>query len=1145
VRNPGFQISDFGLQSAIRIPQSAIALLLVLASSSLALDSGPWIDLPVGTTRLADLGLYAVTYQLYGKEPVSMPWGWSGHFTDDVGIAYYDAGVVNGRRARVLHCPWRAGTGSVTLTYMLGLPNEKPVTLRFAIAMRADVVGQSDGVTFSAFVSDGQKQTELMREHYAKADWKEFRFDLSPFAGKKIAIGFQTEPGPEHDASFDFSMFGDPTVTVVRDEDPRPQLLSQIVESPAYKATAAHNLTKLANDPINGVVPSTNDPHETEVARQDGGYTLAYRGDDCRFEYACPLRDGSPSGIEVRGFGETPFAPCQGGGIQFAPDKANPHLLRSPERAELVSDKLEKGVVTAVWRYRLGDLTADVTWTFRLVGKALAITADSDSPHVARLSLGQPLNRGFRQGIFIPYLGATAWFLRPQNAFVMSYLDWTKSMASRTQGNEAIYLPRLDGARNKLHEEGYVAVSPELGEVLPNIPHPPSPYLKLLAPKIMLDLWGGSYDRGAELLRTLKSYGVDHAAVIWHCWQRYGYDVKLPDHLPANPALGGDEAMKRLAAAARDAGYPFSLHENYIDFYPDAPSYDPRDVVLNEKGEPSKAWYNSGTKVQSFALKASRMLHYAAQNSPEIHKRFGTTAAYLDVHTCVPPWHQVDYDPKTDFAAAHHAKVLVHKQLFQYERDTHGGPLFGEGHNHFYWAGLVDGVEAQVDGGEDRPLLLDFDLLKLHPQMANHGMGYYERWLRTGYATKWGVEAPTPAQLDNYRATEIAYGHAGFVGSRVAYVPHLVWREHNLVSPVQALYGAAKATEILYEVGGKLVTASAAAPVGTLDRVRVAYDSGLVVHVNLREADWQVGGHVLPQFGFLAEAPNLLAYTARRDGLIADYAEDAETLFADARTNVYRPWEEGLVAIEPRLKSLKDLGDGSFEISYEWAADGELPDDYTAFVHFVDRGAEEGEGIAFQNDHAPNPPTSQWRRGTVVADGPHRVQVPADQGVAAYDILVGLYRREAGRVALRGLSVGQNRILVGRIGVERDGNRVKALKLLPTDDVRGRQLAARRLFDERMNTAGKLIDFGKVRTDGSFKLYKRKGAFTLLPYPRERDFAIELDLSTLAPGAKEARIEAFDAGGKSLGEVKHEMKGPCLVFRAGKPGATRFEVALR
>ena len=43
----------------------------------------------------------------------------------------------------------------------------------------------------------------------------------------------------------------------------------------------------------------------------------------------------------------------------------------------------------------------------------------------------------------------------------------------------------------------------------------------------------------AENLRNLKDLGVDHLVIIQHDWQHFGYDVKLPDHLPANPRNSG------------------------------------------------------------------------------------------------------------------------------------------------------------------------------------------------------------------------------------------------------------------------------------------------------------------------------------------------------------------------------------------------------------------------------------------------------------------------------------------------------------------------------------------------------------------------------------------------------------------------------
>ena len=72
----------------------------------------------------------------------------------------------------------------------------------------------------------------------------------------------------------------------------------------------------------------------------------------------------------------------------------------------------------------------------------------------------------------------------------------------------------------------------------------------------------GTYQGDGENLLVLKDHGVDHVAIIQHVWQRYGYDVKLPDHLPANPDFGGDEGMIAFGKAANGCGYVWSVHEN-------------------------------------------------------------------------------------------------------------------------------------------------------------------------------------------------------------------------------------------------------------------------------------------------------------------------------------------------------------------------------------------------------------------------------------------------------------------------------------------------------------------------------------------------------------------------------------------------------
>ncbi|MEW6360060.1 MAG: DUF5696 domain-containing protein [Planctomycetota bacterium] len=1100
-----------------------------------------WVKLPEGATPLSDIGIYRVAYERYGQKPVDMPLSWSGNFTEESGVAFMRI-TQDGRPGLLLHCPWRGGTGAAFVEYRLVMPQVTPIALDFAIAMRPDVVEKSDGVTFSAGVASDGATKELMREHCTSGQPKEFHFDLSAYAGKRIVLRIQTEPGPNKNSSFDFSHFIEPRITVGTKAESREGTVARMTNTKAYKVLSTVDLRQVSNRSGQGIVPSYKVKNYNEIKKGlSEEYTLGYQADDCTLVYRYAPKTGTLDDFVCQIGDAKPFRPCSGGGVFFDADGKEVR----PE-AKLLSHKIEKDKIVATWKYSHGDQSATVEWRFGISGKALVIEAKSDDLTVSRFSLGQVGAVDFRKKISIPYLAGWghqyADYLPVQNVFVLGYIDWTQSHASSSPGATSTYIKKLDGRRNALREVGYVAVSPDVDEVLPNIPHPPSPYLKLLGSKIMVDIWGGMYEDDAKTLDEYKSYGMDEIAIIKHTWQCYGYDVKLPDHLPADARFGGDEKMKLLAATAKRLGYVFSLHENYIDFYPDAPSWNPADVVLTPKGEFSKAWYHEGTKVQSFALKANRMLHYANQNSPEIHRRYGTTAAYLDVHTCVPPWHHVDYQADQEMAGMHAAKVEYHARLFQFERDAHGGPLFGEGAGHFYWAGLVDGVEAQVHGGEDHDVLVDFDLLKLHPQMVNHGMGYYTRWLRTGKETKWGVDAFTPEQVDKYRAQELAYGHAAFVGSQTWRDLPFVVREYNLCQPVQALYGDAKVTEIMYEVDGKFVASSVAAVVGVLDRVRIAYDSGLVLHVNLRKDDWTVRGHVLPQYGFLAEGPDTFVCTAKQDGVIADFAKAKNSLYVDSRTEIIAPWTRNQKNVEPKVKAFKYIGGRKFEIAYEWAVNDTFDKDLGCFVHFCSEAAKRPDGIAFQNDHGLPMPTSQWKPGMVLADGPHTVEVPEDCALDSFDILIGLHKGE--RVNLAGVSAGGGRIAIGRLAVARKDGKIADIRLVGIDDLKKGQDEKRRLFTDRLNVAGKMVNFGPAATDGSFKVLVRQDGLELLPFPRDRKFRIELDLRPLLPqrSVSKADIVAVDAAGKALGPVPGTVSNGRLAFDAGTKGAARYQI---
>jgi len=1100
------------------------------------------VPLPAGRTALTDIGLYRVIWQSYGKAPVAMPDSWAGHFEPSTGISVAKWGRVLGREALLLHSPWRVASGLLRVEYELALPRAKPITLSFGIAMGPDVAqpNKSDGVTFACTLAAGGAKRELMRVHQTKAEWRDFAFDLSAHAGTTVVVALQVEPGPANNSAWDYSFFGDAAITAGDARPSRAETLARLTGARAYKAAAGASLAALANRPGNGVVPSNLLPCRNSVRADGSAWRFAYEGADCRVVYTYTPATGTLDDFLAWVDAGQPFRPAASGGVLAEEVDGGRLPVRGGRAAETT---LSGNTLKVVWDYELAGAPLRVVWTFGIEGKALTVAAECAAPRLIGFSLGEaaaPLRRTFD----VPYLAGAVAYLSVQNAFACRYLDWTFSNASQCPQGTAAYDRMTDGARNPLRERGYIAVSPDVGEVLPNIPHAPSPYLAALGPRIMLDIWSHhqhSFAGDAERLRELADNGVDHLAIIQHVWQRYGYDVKLPDHLPANPRYGGEECLQIFGRAAKECGCIWALHENNIDLYPDAPSYDPAARVLLADGRPSPAWFHPDTKIQSFGLKCNLALGFARRNSPEIHRRYGTTAAYLDVHTCVVPWHQLDHEAGQPMAAMARAKVRFDGELFQYQRDTHEGPLFGEGWRHFYWAGRCDGVEAQVAGGEDHAPFLDFDLLKLHPQMVNHGMGYYERWFRRGYDAVWGFDAGSVQQLDKYRAMELAYGHAGFLGARLVHNVNAVVREHHLMHAVQRLYGTARAVAIRYEVDGVLVTASAALALDDTRRQRIEYDSGLVVWVNWREEPWRVEGRVLPQWGFLARGPETEASTELRAGVIADYAECPEYIFADARTWFDLPAASVRKNIEPRLRDFTDLGGGRVRVTYEWVVNDALEQDFRCFVHAVNPQYAGGESIVFQQDHALSRPTSAWRKGEVVTDGPWEFTVSGKYD--AYDLMIGLHKGE--RVCLKGVDGGANRILVARLKVVREGGRVAAVACekagpgaAPAEGVREADFAAHR------NPPGTWVDFGKVATDGAVKVDRRPDRLVVFPYPRAREFRVSL---ALPPGAEAARVRLRALAAETredLGPVPFAWDGAGrLAFTAGMPRAGRYVVA--
>jgi hypothetical protein len=1084
------------------------------------------VALRPGVNPIFDIGRYQVVYRVGEGDWQAMPTGWSGHFEPGVGVSYDPQGHVDGRRAMLLHSPWMGGAGSVEVRYPLALPDESPIILQLAYAMDPRRRDESDGVTFGVRVEpEDAEALVVLDEHSESREWTEVEADLSAYAGRSVELVLSAEPGPSRNPSFDFSLFAEPEVLVGADADalsPADRLRRvQAVREP-WAATRP-TLAEVGHGDGSSVAPTVGCEFTAQVTESDEGLRLTYHGEDMEMSYVLDeegLVAELPGGTVVD-LGGVAFT---GGDGPLEWDAGEPRIAGDA----VVSEGMLRGQDEAI----------PATLEYRLAGKSLLVSATCAEAGVARMSAPSPSAAAWRREIDIPYLtGGRQWYLPDVGLYVGTILDWTASSASSHAGIEAHYGALSDGSRIPLRETAIITVSPYLPEILPSVPSAPSPWIDDLAGRVIVDDWMGDFDTTRRAIEAARLYGVEDLLVQVHVWQNGGYDAKLPDVLPANERMGGDAGLIAASTAARESGYRFGVHENYVDIYPDAPSWDEDLVARHPDGSMVEAWFNEGTGIQSFGYRADAIVPTAERFTPEVHERYDTTCSFIDVHCAVPPWFHVHFTAGDDIAGRFAPVWEAHTELWEMFREVHQGPVLGEGNNHWYWSGRMDGAEAQVDGGEHHVPFPDFDLLKIHPLVANHGMGYYARWLEEGYGA--GILARMPLILaDKYRSQEILYGHAGFIGSQWIPEPLLSVKQAWMLAPLQERYVPVHVADTAYYVAGEWVDGSTAVAAGDTRICRIAYENGLEIIVNQSHGPMATGGRALPPYGWLARGAGIEeAYVAEIEGQVVDYVRDDASIFADARGHAYRADAEGL-PIEPLAPEIEPIGPREFEITYRWAVGGEmpasLPDPYS-FVHFVDPDEDDAEGIAFQNDHPLPDGFLEWAPGEHL-DGPHRVTVPDDVPPGVYEITVGILSGGA-RQILRGPTLGNLRYVVGAVEVGEDGTVRVAREGGPPgwEDPFAQ-------YSERFNADGRSIDFGPLVTNGAVRVIDEGDSLRVYPLPQGLEFDLRLRPAEMGIAGDVLTVSALGPDGGEIASGTVELQEGLLPIPLGAPGVCSYRV---
>ncbi len=1070
------------------------AIALAFLSPLLLLTVGPAqpdpAPIPVGITDLLLTCRPTVGYRHFDGDATDLGPGWSGHDPES-GVYFSPEVDADGVSQVFMHCPWAAGPGVAYADYSLSLPRADAIRLGFEIGLRSGA-RLSDGVTYRVY-ANGEP---VFDEHCISREFHSRQADLSRFAGKDITLRLEVDPGPERSTSDDWSLWRRVEILAGTDEElARARREAEAVAARERAATIARG-RELADLPLGGLTSHHNDSICPSVAapthlsaRAEGDvFVLQCAGEDEVIQYRFDASQGLLAGLTVTIDGE-PLdpSPFTGGPSVDLDDTGFGPQSRGLE-TELVSAALEGLVVRCEYRYVNTETGSSARLSARLwpEGKSLGLEVEGEPGRFrgfsARANGGTLVPAAFQAG------GQALW--HREGVYICTAVDLMHSAASGVGiGDHTVYSPLTDGTRNAMQDRFYMTVSSRYEEVLPNIANAPSPYLDELAHRTVLDGWGGNFADNERWLKDMSRYGVDGFLMIKHVWQRDGYDQTYPNTMPANANMGGDAALRSLSLTAQALGHRFNVHENYYDYYPNAEDFTEADRCLTPQGKPIDGWDNG--KVRAVILKPSKLMDYVFRFTPEIKRRYDCDSAYHDI---MPTWH-VDYDaavPGAGKIAYTHEQT---RRLCDYDREIFGGPVVFEAADPLL-AGVYDGGCNHGVDTYRTPAAVAAELLKVHPLMSNHGFGYYERWLPWGYGPGWNDYVMTDRELDKYRAYQTAFGRTGFIGQQLMKNPHAVVREFYLTQALGRAYTGRLLQRLRYEVDGQWVDAGTAARLGELTRINAEYEEGQQVYVNLADTPWQIAGHELLRDGTLTLGPRSEAWTAVRDGQICDFSHYDGVTYADARSHYWMvPEPQAPIRPQARFRALEG---GRFELTVDWQVGRELDRDYITFWHFVSDGL-----ILFQSDHALKTPTSGWKVGQTITDGPLAIGVPEDD-VTEYEVRVGLYDAN-GRASL---VAGADQVTVGKLLVTREGVAATEIQFTPAaaDPAPGADPAT---YREGANLDRRVLDFGAVATNGAVVLRTTEEGYTLVPVPLGEQLTVGL--------AGDVRsVEAVDADGAAL-----------------------------
>ncbi len=1081
---------------------------------------------------LWQLPVHRAVFAVFDQPAETMPAGWSGSHGEHRGSFAVSVQNVGGESKPTIgiHPPWHQGrAGTAWIEYPLQLPDAGPITLRMFTAMSPHPEKGGDGVTFRVRAipfdaPEGQLGEIVWEDHRDQQRWTAAEVELSRWAGKAIRLQLESHPGPRRNTAFDHSFWGE---VVLSTRDPK------IVSSTPANVRVEQPVITLESS------TGGDQADALRVEISPGRRGLLDATVQLTAEAAKIAFDGFR--VAVLGFSlEDPRAAVQLISANAEPAAELPDELFHP-CSRLKQDKQDKkdhssnaGEAARANIYQVRHRFRTVWGEFDLVGRLwldrgmlrAAWWIENGPPpqpwHVCRIE--QASVGAFDQPVELLYFGPGNVVRRPRE-YVVNYdghrLSTSMIGLEFASGGSLLMAAEQPPLRLEVrpHSRQYTLVGsgPTLFTFVPRrelfaaVRHwrdrngrTAAGGVEKLAGRFVFDLWGGRYGESAEALQKAFAYGLTDACVVWHNWQRWGYDYRLPDILPPNPQLGTVDEFSRLGRVCREAGVLFAPHDNYIDFYPDAEGFSYVDqIAFRPDGQPVKAWLNEGRGAQSYRFRADTLAPFVRRNVSELRERFAPTAYFIDVWASAGPYDYWTSEGKF-FDKSYTNRVWC--EQFAWIRDTLGdrAPQISES-GHDGQIGFLDGAQAnhlRIGQGRGRRAwgAINWDCAEAqriawfdaayHDCFILHGAGYADRYLAGLDRRMHGMYS------DDYIATEMLTGRPAMVHQPFG---RDVVRKYWLTQTVARALALRRIERVEFVEGN-------------LHRQHVVWNNGSV-WVNRSGADWSPKPEItLPPYGFWAELTDasgrpVTAGIVRRNGVIVEETRSADAIYVNGR----RLNQTGhRIHLSVNSVEAADAWEIRWKLVYH--LDQPVPEGFRPFLHLCDA---EGEIVTQASFDAR---VLEGRTGDVEVEArcrlPSGVRLPVE-----LELRYGFYRPADGqrlhleelrsgfsrpgdsqRLAISGRDDGTGRIRAGSVKVSDGYDRFYAVawSALKAGDLRAAsandpapeyyadqqdQLDAAKAWAQRQNIEGKPIDFEALTTADGVRVAPTKDGLLLIPLP--------------------------------------------------------------